>query len=78
MRSPLFLLALLCLPFGDPPAREPLKETFENSAAYRWLNKDVLEARPLDDMETLTNWSGFTTGADPIVDARVIAKPAET
>ena len=44
---------------------------YENSAAYRWLNKKVLESRLLDDMERLNKWTPFTTGAPAMVDARV-------
>ncbi len=44
------------------------------SAAYRWLNKAVLESRPLDDMEDLTTWSSFTTSGGAIVDARKVMK----
>lgn len=69
---PLYLLILIssvCV------AQEPLKVDFKNSASYRWLNKKVLESHPLDGMEILDHWQAFSIGADPIWDARVVAKP---
>jgi hypothetical protein len=50
---------------------QPMKVHFEHSAPYRWLNKEVLESRLLDDMEALDHWIPFTTGAQQIVDARL-------
>ena len=49
---------------------------YQNSAAYRWLNKKVLESRLLDDMESLDKWTAFTRGAPAVVDARVSIQPA--
>ncbi len=43
---------------------------FQDSAAYRWANKKVLESRLLDDMESLDKWTAFTNGPAAIVDAR--------
>ncbi|MHA4808603.1 glycoside hydrolase family 9 protein [Flavitalea flava] len=81
MRNHLFSFVLLICLFGfgsvQEPLREPLTVKFENSASYRWLNKKVLDSRLLDDMETLDNWSGYTVGGDPIVDARVTNKAKE-
>ncbi len=57
--------------------REPLKVNFENSAAYRWLNKKVLDSRLLDDMENISTWNGFTIGGEEVVDARKIFKRTE-
>ena len=54
----------------------PMAEDYENSAAYRWLNKKVLESRLLDNMERLNNWTPFTTGAPAVVDSRFSSKPA--
>ena len=41
---------------GEPPGM-PLPYHFEESAAYRWLNKPVLDSRLLHGMESLANWS---------------------
>ena len=51
--------------------RSPMAVDYQNSAAYRWLNKKVLESRLLDDMESLEKWTAFTRGAPAVVDARV-------
>ena len=58
-------------------SRAPLTADFSHSAAYRWLNKKVLESRNLDDMEDLSAWKGWTMGADPIIDARAITRIKE-
>lgn len=58
--------------------RVPMKAIFSNSASYRWLNKEVLERRLLDDMEDLNNWVSFSHGAQQVVDARVDSKITET
>ena len=50
---------------------------FRRSAEYRWLNKEVLESRMLDNMNNLDHWKEFTTGAQQIVDARVDFKQTE-
>ncbi|HEV3249437.1 MAG TPA: hypothetical protein VGZ71_00690, partial [Puia sp.] len=80
MKIPAFILVIsICLiGFGSGTVREPMKATFKNSASYRWLNKKVVERRVLDDMESMSNWSGFTTGSEAVADARVIAKAEET
>jgi len=54
-----------------------MKAKFSNSASYRWLNKEVLEHRVLDEMENLDNWVSFTQGAQQVVDARVDARVTE-
>jgi hypothetical protein len=56
--------------------RSPMAVDYQNSAAYRWQNKKVLESRLLDDMEKLDKWTAFTRGAPAVVDARVTIKPA--
>ncbi len=50
--------------------RAPMVANFQDSAAYRWANKKVLESRLLDDMESLDKWTAFTNGPAAIVDAR--------
>jgi len=59
MRKLIFLFAL-ALPFsaaGQQPDGAPLRARVEDGAAFRWLNKPVLDARILDDMESLAAWS---------------------
>lgn len=58
--------------------QEPMKINVQNSASLRWLNKDVLESRILDDMESPGHWVPFTNGAISVVDARVTAKIEES
>jgi len=65
----------ICLMGGG--YEEPMTVSFKNSASYRWLHKNVLESRLLDDMESLNNWVPFTTSAPEIVDARVDFKITE-
>ncbi len=57
--------------------REPLKADFSRAASYRWLNKEVLNAYVLDDMESLDTWATFTKGAQQVVDARVDSRASE-
>jgi hypothetical protein len=57
--------------------RRPMEVNFRESAAYRWLNKEVLERRMLDEMEDPSTWSVFTQGGGQVVDARVVARTAE-
>ena len=72
----IFLLVMLSFGIVHVSAqpRQPLIADEKVSAAYRWLNKPVLESRPLDDMEDLTHWSSFTTSGGAIVDARKVMK----
>ncbi|MDR3713161.1 MAG: glycoside hydrolase family 9 protein [Puia sp.] len=75
------LVSVICLygfGFGTGPIREPMQADFKNSASYRWLAKTVLDSHRLDDMESLSNWSGFTTGGPTVVDARVVSKTKDT
>ncbi len=55
-------------------SQDPLKAEFRHSATYRWLNKEVLNTRVLDDMESVDHWTAFTRGAQQIVDARVVTE----
>lgn len=57
--------------------QELLREDSQNSAATRWLNKQVIASRVLDDMEDPERWKSFTTGAPEVVDARIAQKVAE-
>ena len=56
---------------------QPIQVNYEHSAPYRWLNKEVLDSRSLDNMETLDNWVPFTMGAQQIVDSRSDNRPEE-
>ena len=69
MKTLLLILSLGC--FFDGPDRKPMQADFQHSAAYRWLNKPVLETILLDDMESLDRWEPFTVGAQHIIDARI-------
>lgn len=57
---------------------QPLTINADNAAETRWLNKKVVNSRLLSDMESLQHWTGFTVGADEIVDARKTFKVQET
>jgi hypothetical protein len=74
MRIAILLLLSLFNMGVKAQVREPLVADEKASAAYRWLNKPVLESRPLDDMEDLGHWSSFTTSGGAIVDARKVMK----
>ena len=58
MFKPLFFIAV-CLGIVMPVAaiEKPMQANFEDSAAYRWLNKEVYESRLLDDMEDIKTWT---------------------
>ena len=46
--------------FANPPQnnpRIPLKENFENSLRYIWLNKKVHASQVIHNMEELSDWS---------------------
>jgi hypothetical protein len=67
-----YLFAAVLLFSGFYLVRKPMEAKFEDSAAYRWLNKKVFEKRTLDDMERLDTWHSFTTSGVEIVDARKV------
>jgi len=77
MRSLFFFLILLLALIGMTEDRQPLQADFAHSASYRWLNKEVLDHRMLDDMESLDHWITFTSGAQQVVDARVDAQATQ-
>jgi len=58
--------------------QEPMKANFQNSALDRWLNKEVLQSRILDNMENTGHWVPFTTGAISVVDSRITTKISES
>src|ERR1700710_2227894 len=74
----LYLFAILILFSAFYMGREPMEAKFEDSAAYRWLNKKVFDKRVLDDMESLDNWRSFTTSGVEIVDARKVQKTKDS
>lgn len=51
--------------------RVPMTSNFQDSASYRWLNKQVLDRRVLDDMTDLSQWTAFTNDPAAVVDSRV-------
>lgn len=53
----LLALALTLRLDAQQPDGTPLAARYEDGAAYRWLNKPVLDSRVLDDMETLQSWA---------------------
>ena len=55
------ILLLLSTGLGAQPAM-PMPVDFRESASWRWLNKEVLESRLLDNMESLSTWLFETTG----------------
>ena len=70
-----FALIFLLMPVK---AQEPLNIDFNNSAQSRWLSKEVLESRALDNMEENVNWTPFTGGAISLVDSRSDKKDEES
>ncbi len=70
----LFTLSIIFC-FAQPAA--PLTADASRAAASRWLQKPVLASVPLDSMENLQHWEVYSIGADPIWDARVVAKPRD-
>ncbi len=64
------LLAPLLLPAEEPPAM-PMRARYEDSAAFRWLKKKVLESRTLDDMEDLSTWTFHGQGDMSLTTERV-------
>src|SRR5712671_324954 len=55
-----------------------LPEVARDSAAKRWLNKEIIASRVLDDMESPAHWTAFSTGAPEVVDARAAQKITDT
>jgi hypothetical protein len=58
-------------------AQKPMNIENKNSALFRWLNKDVLESKVLDNMEDKILWNVFTGGAIGLADSRVERKSEE-
>jgi len=55
-----FLLICLLMPGlfpAEKPPAMPMQPRYEDGAAFRWLNKKVLDSRLLDDMEDLSTWT---------------------
>src|SRR5258708_6089428 len=71
----LFLLAPTIL--FSAAGQELLPDVPKESAANRWLNKQVTASRVLDDMESPAHWIAFSTGAPEVVDARAAQKATE-
>jgi hypothetical protein len=56
---------------GQQQGGHPLQARYENGAAFRWLNKPVLESRLLDGMETRDNWLFTGHGKLTLSDSQV-------
>ncbi|MGC4035376.1 MAG: cellulase N-terminal Ig-like domain-containing protein [Chitinophagaceae bacterium] len=74
MRYQIFIGAITICLLSFNSNREPLNADFKESASYRWLNKKVLDSKPLDGMENLDHWHSFTTAGGEVVDARKVIK----
>lgn len=48
----------------------PMQARYEDGAEFRWLNKQVLDARLLDSMEDLSSWSFTGAGEMTLTDVR--------
>jgi hypothetical protein len=48
----------------------PMVARYEDGAEYRWLHKNVLDSRLLDDMENLSSWSFAGAGEMTLVEVR--------
>jgi Glycosyl hydrolase family 9/Cellulase N-terminal ig-like domain len=58
LSSGMVLLQLHMLPAqAQEPAAMPMQPKYQDGAQYRWLNKKVLNSKPLDTMEDLSSWS---------------------
>jgi len=68
------ILALSLVTLGQ----ELMKVNFQNSALSRWLGKEVLEKRTLDNMDNREHWVPFSTGAISVVDSRISVKISES
>ena len=73
LRFAFTLLAIGTDLLAQIPEPPPLTANFQDSAAYRWLNKKVLASRLLDDMRSLDHWTAFTNNPAAVVDARAKA-----
>lgn len=71
-------LATATVLLAQTPGPAPLTADFQDSASYRWLNKQVLESRLLDDMSNLDHWTTFTDNPPPVVDSRVTAQVTQS
>ena len=57
-----WFLFLNLIPLNVVGQIPPMPIEFENSAEFRWLNKEIIDSRLLDDMSDLDNWSFRGTG----------------
>ncbi len=55
----LFTLALMFGTLSLAGERAPMTANFQDSAPYRWLAKEVLASRVLDDMTSLDKWTAI-------------------
>src|SRR5437588_1036348 len=54
--------------------QKSLMDVPKDSAADRWLSKNIISSRVLDPMDNAATWTAFTTGAPEVVDARADQK----
>ena len=61
----------LCTSPGEPQTvpTTPMRANYEDGAEFRWLNKQVLDSRLLDNMEDLSNWSFTGAGEMTLTEA---------
>lgn len=58
MFKPIFLIAVcFAVTMRVSAIEKPMQANYEDSAYYRWLNKEIFDSRLLDDMEDITTWS---------------------
>ena len=62
---------------AQQPPNKPLTAVYEDGAAFRQLNKPVLESRLLDDMESLSTWA-FTGDGDMTLSHSQVEKGASS
>ena len=56
-----FFVCLLSVSLLQAGNERPLPVDFKNTTTYRWLNKEVIKSRLLDDMEATSRWE-LSTG----------------
>lgn len=55
----------------ENPPKMPMQARYEDGAEFRWLNKKVLNSRPLDSMEDVSPWSFKGVGDMVLSNAQV-------
>jgi hypothetical protein len=65
------LSAIPCAQAQLAAPEKPMQPVVENGAEYRWLQKKVLDSRPLDGMEDLSSWKFSGDGSMTLSTAQV-------